>query len=215
LPGHRPRPPHERRQTEFGDLERVDPHHPDQAEYSIARYLALPILEWLSAHRDAPIEDLKREIRAVPEPSEWAEMLAALDEPDPAAAPPYPHDRGSSLGDSPGDMGHTSGRNLTTGGTPFSSSSTFLTGERPASHRRFLVERKRPSLVTVTASVTSAVKVQLVAAGDVVLPAAGTLHGSTDHWPGSAASPCVFQSLKVRMELMSAPRPPDARTSLR
>jgi hypothetical protein len=73
-----------------GDIEGVDPEHPDRADFAIARYLALPILEWLASHRESPVGDLKRAMRALPEPARWKEMLSTLDAPDPQSVPPYP-----------------------------------------------------------------------------------------------------------------------------
>jgi hypothetical protein len=50
----------------------------DEAEYWIAHYLAEPILEWIASHQDDPIGHLQAVMSAMPSPSNWPQVLAAI-----------------------------------------------------------------------------------------------------------------------------------------
>ena len=60
----------------------------DSAEFWVARYLAEPILDWLRTHPDDPLGALDTALDEIPEPTDWAAMVAALDaDPSPPSPP--------------------------------------------------------------------------------------------------------------------------------
>lgn len=71
-----------------GDFSSVTRKAADDAEFWVAHYLMVPIVEWLSANSNDPVTALDQQFAAVTDPQGWDAMLGALDSPSPPAAPP-------------------------------------------------------------------------------------------------------------------------------
>jgi hypothetical protein len=73
-----------------GDLTAVDKKHADEAEYWISHYLAEPILLWLRDNPADPITALEQLLDSNVDPSNWHQMISALDAKPPPGIPPAP-----------------------------------------------------------------------------------------------------------------------------
>ncbi len=71
-----------------GDPSVADSAAASEAEFWIAHFLAEPIFEWLGSHRDDPVGALQAWLDEISEPSDWQQMLNALDSDDPPSVPP-------------------------------------------------------------------------------------------------------------------------------